>query len=120
MPSDSLETDSPFLVKPETPEYEALSFLTRNREQRFTLDAIVAQTSLDSHTATPVLEHLVDTGLLTRIENTVFLPAKRAKDVQRRLESIDAAERLFLAAPEGDAYTEQGWEADVPNLDPER
>ena len=114
---DKLRSREPFPVTPGTHEYDALSFLVRNRDYGFTPTEISDRTDVAERSASKTLARLFDKGLVDRVQGVYFVDPDRAADLQRRLESIDAAARLHESAPD-DAGAEPGWESQVPSLAP--
>jgi len=106
----------PFPVKPETDEYRALSFLVRHREDGFTPQEIAEHTEISESSASQTMPRLFEKGVVERTDGTYYVEPERADSLQRRLESIDAATRLFAYAPEDDAYADPGWEQQVPSI----
>lgn len=114
---DELRNDDPFPVQPGTNEYEALSFLVSNREYGFRPTEIAARTEVTSSSASKTMARLFEKGLVERAEGVYYVEPERADDFKRRLDSIDAATRLFAAAPEDDAYAANGWDDDLPSIE---
>ena len=114
---EELRSSTPFPVTPGTNEYDALSFLVRNRDYGFTPTEIATRTDVAVTSASKTMTRLFDKGLVERVQGVYFVDPDRGDDLQRRLESIDAAERLHESAPE-DAYAEPGWEDQVPSIAP--
>lgn len=117
---DELRDNDPFPVKPGTNEYAALSFLVSHRDYGFRPTEISDHTDLSKASASKTMARLFEKGLVERSEGVYYVAPERATNLERRLNSIDAAERLFEATPEDDAYAQEGWEDDLPSLDPER
>lgn len=117
---DELRDSDPFPVRPGTNEYTALSFLVSHREYGFRPSEIGERTDISKTSASKTMARLFEKGLVERSEGVYYVAPERATDLERRLNSIDAAERLFEAAPEDDAYAQEGWEDDLPSLDPDR
>jgi len=115
---EDLQNGDPFPVQPETNEYHALALLVANREFGFTPTEIAERTPVSRTSASKTMTRLFEKGLVERSQGTYYVEPDRAADLKRRLDSIDAAARLFERAPD-DAYAEAGWEDDVPSLDPE-
>jgi DNA-binding MarR family transcriptional regulator len=115
---DDLRNSDSFPVKPGTNEYHALSFLVANREFGFTPAEIAERTTISEASASKTMTRLFDKGLVERAQGTYYVEPERADELQRRLDSLDAAARMFERAPD-DAYAEPGWEADVPSIDPD-
>lgn len=111
-----LQRDESFPVKPGTNEYEALSFLSRNSEFGFSPAEIAAQTPVPKSSASKTMARLVEKGVIERAEGVYYVEPERQAAIKRRVESLDAAARLFETAPSDDAYAED-WEAAVPTLD---
>lgn len=105
-------------VKPQTNEYKLLSFLVRNRDYAFTLDQIAHKVDVDESSVPETLSRLLEKGLIEQTEDLYYLGPGRADTLKRQLDSIDAAARLFEAAPRDDAYAEEGWENSLPSIDP--
>lgn len=113
---DELENEDPFQVKPDTNEYTALSFLVSNREFGFTPAEIAARTAVPEASASKTMTRLFEKGVVERSQGTYYVDPGLAEDLERRLDSIDAAIRFFEQAPE-DAYAESGWESRIPSID---
>lgn len=113
---NDLRNGDPFPVKPETNEYRALSFLVQNREYGFPPREIAEQTEITGSSASKTMTRLFEKGLVGRADGTYYVGPERADTLQRRLESIDAATRLFADALEDDAYADPGWEQHVPSI----
>lgn len=113
---DDLRNSDSFPVKPGTNEYHALSFLVANRDFGFTPTEIAERTTISEASASKTMTRLFDKGLVERAQGTYYVEPERADELQRRLDSLDAAARMFEQAPD-DAYAEPGWEADVPSID---
>lgn len=113
---DSQDSD-PFLVTPETDEYDALGFLVRNRGVRYSPFEIASRTDISEANASKTLTHLSEEELVEHDKGTYYVDPDRAEHLKNRLESVDAAVRLFEAAPDDDAYAEPGWEDHVPSID---
>lgn len=116
---DELTNDEPFPVKPETNEYEALSFLVAHREYGFTPSEIAVHTDISDASASKTMARLFEKGLVERSEGAYYVAPDRAETLTQRLESLDAAVQLFESAPSDDIYTDEGWENDVPSIDPD-
>lgn len=115
---DDLRNSDSFPVKPETNEYHALSFLIANREFGFTPAEIAERTRISDASASKTMTRLFEKGLVERAQGTYYVEPERADELKRRLDSLDATARLFETAPD-DAYAEQGWEDEVPSIDPD-
>jgi hypothetical protein len=111
---DELRNGDPFPVKPETNEYEALSFLVRNRDYGFRPSEIAEQTTISKASASKIMARLFEKGLVERSEGLYYIDPDCAGELKQRLDSLDAAVRLFETAPDDDAYTGPGWEETVP------
>lgn len=119
VPIDELTNDDPFPVKPDTNEYEALSFLVAHREYGFTPSEITDHTDISDSSASKTMARLFDKGLVERSEGTYYVNPDRADKLKQRLESLDSAVQLFESAPTDDVYAEEGWEDEVPSIDPD-
>lgn len=117
---DELRNGDPFPVKPETNEYEALSFLVRNREYGFRPSEIAEQTDINETSASKTMARLFEKGLVKRAEGLYYVDPDRAGELKQRLDSLDAAVRLFETAPDDDAYAESDWAETLPSIDSER
>ena len=117
---DDLKNDEPFPVKPDTNEYEALSFLVAHREYGFTPSEIADHTDIDGASASKTMVRLFEKGLVERSEGAYYAPPDRVDTLKQRLESLDSASQLFASVPNGDVYAEEGWEDEVPSIDPEQ
>ncbi|CQH65369.1 HTH domain protein (plasmid) [Halobacterium hubeiense] len=107
--------ENPYVVIPDTDEYYALGFLVRNRGEQFTLPEIAASTDMSEADAADTMTTLFEDDLVERSQGAYYVPVDRAEDLQRRLESVDAAAKLHDAAPD-DAYAVEGWEEQVDSL----
>jgi len=114
---DELTSDEPFPVKPDTNEYEALSFLVAHREYGFTPAEIADHTDISESSASKTMARLFEKGLVERSEGAYYVDPDRADTLKQRLTSLDSAVELFESAPSDDAYAEQGWEDQVPSID---
>jgi len=116
VPVDDLTNNNPYPVKPDTNEYEALSFLVANHKYGFTPSELAARTDLSKTSAAKAMARLFEDRLIERAETTYYIDPHRADELKQRLASLDSAARLFEKAPD-DAYAKQGWEHEVPSLD---
>ncbi|WP_324759474.1 MarR family transcriptional regulator [Haloarcula montana] len=107
------KTDDPFLVKPETDEYDITSFLVRNQESSFTPSEIASTLDVTENEASRVVSSLYERDLASRSQGSYYVDAETAKILRHRLTSVDSAERLHTTAPDNDAYAEDDWEDDV-------
>lgn len=114
---DELTSDEPFPVKPDTNEYEALSFLVAHREYGFTPAEIANHTDISKSSASKTMARLFEKGLVERSEGAYYVDPDRVGTLKQRLASLDSAVELFESAPSDDAYAEEGWEDDVPSID---
>lgn len=114
---EDLRNGEPFPVKPDSNEYEALSFLVRNRDYGFTPAEIAERTDVKRASAAKTVARLFEKGLVERADGSYFVDPDNAEEVKRRLDSLDAAVRIHDTAPD-DAYAQSGWEDDVSSLDP--
>ena len=115
-----LRDNDPFPVKPETNEYEALSFLVRNREYGFTPSEIAERTTVPEASVSKTVVRLFDKGLVTRSQGAYFVDPADVDELKNRLDSIDAAARLHQYAPSDDVYAEPGWENEISSIDPDQ
>ena len=115
-----LRDNDPFPVKPETNEYEALSFLVRNREYGFTPSEIAERTTIPEASASKTMVRLFEKGLVTRSQGAYFVDPAEAEELKNRLDSIDAAARLHRYSPSDDVYAESGWEDEISSIDPDQ
>ncbi|MDL0128175.1 helix-turn-helix domain-containing protein [Halobacterium salinarum] len=109
-------SENPFPVKPDTNEYRALSFLVAHRGYGFTPNVIAEQTEIGESNVSKTLECLFEKDLVERSDSIYYVPPEDAETLKKRLESLDAAVKLFENAP-ADAYSEDGWENEVQSLD---
>jgi len=116
---DELTSDEPFPIKPDTNEYEALSFLVAQREYGFTPAEIADHTDISESSTSKTMARLFEKGLVERSDGAYYVEPDRADTLKQRLESLDSAVELFESAPNDDAYAEDGWEDDVPSIDPD-
>lgn len=115
---DELTDGNPFPVKSETNEYEALSFLVRNRDYGFRPSEIAEQTDITKTSASKTMTRLFKKGLVKRSDGLYYVDPDRASELQQRLDSLDAAVRMFKMAPDDDVYSEPGWEDSLPSITP--
>jgi len=116
---DELTNDEPFPVKPDTNEYEALSFLVANHQYGFTPAEIADHTDINNSSASKTMARLFKKGLIKRSDGVYYIDPERADTLCQRLESVDAAVQLFESTPDDDAYAEVGWEKKLPSINPE-
>jgi len=107
--------ENPYLVTPGTDEYDALSFLVRNRGEKFTPPEIAAGTGISEADAADTMTTLFEDDLVERSQGAYYVPVDRAEELQRRLESVDAAAKVHENEPD-DAYAVEGWEDEVDSL----
>jgi hypothetical protein len=107
--------ENPYLVVPGTDEYDALGFLVRNRGEQFTPPEIAAGTDITEADAADTMTTLFEDDLVERSQGAYYVPVDRGEDLQRRLESVDAAAKLHENAPD-DAYAVDGWEEHVDSV----
>lgn len=119
VPVDELTNGDPFPVKPDTNEYEALSFLVAHHEYGYTLSEIAARTDLSKANTSKTMARLLENGLAERAENIYYINPRRADELKQRLESLDSAVQLFESIPTDDIYAEEGWEQELPSIDPD-
>ncbi|QLH82073.1 MarR family transcriptional regulator [Halosimplex pelagicum] len=119
VPVDELTNDDPFPVKPDTNEYEALSFLVEHHKYGFTPSEIAARTDLREASTSKAMTRLFENGLVERAETIYYIDPRRADELKQRLASLDSVDRLFEAVPNDDAYAKQGWEQEIPSIDPD-
>ena len=115
-----LRDNDPFPVKPETNEYEALSFLVRNREYGFTASEIAERTTMPGASVSKTMVRLFDKGLVNRSQGAYYVDPTDADELKDRLDSSDAAARLHQFAPSDDPYAEAGWEDEISSIDPNK
>ena len=116
---DELTADEPFPVKPESNECKALTFLVTHHEYGFTPREIAAQTALNKTAAVNALARLFENELIDRADDVYYIEPHQVDKLKHRLDSLDSAVRLFEAAPNDDSYAEEGWEQEVPSIDPD-
>ncbi|MDL0139425.1 helix-turn-helix domain-containing protein [Halobacterium salinarum] len=116
VPVDDLTNNDPFPVKPDTNEYEVLSFLVAHHKYGFTPSEIAARTDLSEASASKAMARLFEDGLVERAETIYYIDPHRANELKQRLVSLDSAVQRFEKAPD-DAYAKQGWEQEVPSID---
>lgn len=114
---EGLRDEGPFPVKPQTDEYRVLSFLVQKWEYAFTPDEIVSETGIDKPVVLNILSHFLEKEMIEQTEDLYYLRSDQVDVLKRRLDSVDAAVRLFEAAPGDDAYAEEGWENSLPSID---
>ncbi|MCD2204007.1 MarR family transcriptional regulator [Halobacterium sp. KA-6] len=103
------------MVIPDTDEYYALGFLVRNRGERFTPPEIAASTDMSEADAADTMTTLSEDDLVERSQGAYYVPVDLGEDLQRQLESVDAAAKLHDNAPD-DAYAVEVWEEKVDSL----
>ncbi|MCG1004888.1 MULTISPECIES: helix-turn-helix domain-containing protein [Halobacterium] len=118
VPVDELIDDEPFPVTPDTSEYEALSFLVRHHNYGFSPREIADRTDINESSLAKTMTRLNEKDLVERADGVYYVDPGRVETIKARLTSVDAAVRLFEAAPDDDAYAEDGWEEHVPTIDP--
>ncbi|QLH82102.1 MarR family transcriptional regulator [Halosimplex pelagicum] len=113
------ENDSshPYPVLPGTDEYKVLSFLVRNRGDRFSLAEIASAIDSSETEATSTIEILAEDQLIERSQDTYFVDSECGQYLQRRLESVDTAKRLHDTTPDDDMYAREDWERELSSLD---
>jgi len=114
---DDLTNGEPFPVKPDTNEYDALRFLVANREYGFTPSEIADQTEVSDSSIAKTMTRLFEKDLVERSDGVYYVPPEDADEIKQRLESLDSAVQLFESTPDDDAYSEDGWEDDMPSLE---
>ncbi|ELZ32749.1 MarR family transcriptional regulator [Halorubrum tebenquichense] len=119
VPVDELTANELFPVKPESNQCKALSFLVTHHEYGFTPREIAARTALDKTTAVNALARLFENELINRADDVYYIEPHQVEEQKHRLESLDSAVRLFEATPNDDSYAEEGWEQEVPSIDPD-
>ena len=107
--------DEPFLVKPETGEYEVLCVLVANQKDGTTSDEIVAKTELSTSRAVETLGLLSKSEIVYQEDGVYYIGSEQAERLKRRLKSVDAAVQLFESTPD-DAYAEEGWRDQVASI----
>ncbi len=107
---DDSRNHEPFPVLPETNEYEVLSFLVRNRGERFTSTEIAVHTDVTEANAPETLHNLLGKNLVEYDQEDYYVDSERTEDIKSRLESVDAAERLHETTPDNDVYAVTDWE----------
>ena len=110
---DDSRNHEPFPVLPETDEYEVLSFLVRNRGERFTPSEIAVHADVNEASAPETLHDLLEKNLVEHNQGDYYVNSDRTEEVKFRLESVDAAERLHEAAPDDDIYAVTDWEEEL-------
>ena len=116
---DDLTNDEPFPVKPDTNEYEALSFLVAHREYGFTPSEIADHTDINESSASKTMARLFEKGFVERSEGAYYAAPDRADTLKQRLTSLDSASQLFESVPNDDVYAEEGWEDEMPSINPD-
>ncbi|QGN07943.1 MarR family transcriptional regulator [Halorhabdus sp. CBA1104] len=102
-----------FPVLPKTDEYEVLSFLVRNRGERFTLSEIAVHADVNEASAPETLHDLLEKNLVEHDQDDYYVDSDRAEDIKSRLKSVDAAKRLHETAPDDDIYAVTDWEEEL-------
>lgn len=110
---DDSRDQEPFPVLPDTDEYEVLSFLVRNRGERFTSSEIAVHADVKEASATETLYDLLEKNLVEHDQGDYYVNSDRAEDIKSRLESVDAAERLHEITPDDDIYAVTDWEEEL-------
>lgn len=119
IPIDDLTNDELFSVKPESVEYEALSFLVAHHKYGFTPKEIAARTALNKTAASSTMAQLVEKGLVEQAENVYYIDPRRVDELSNRLRSLDSAVELFEVTPDDDRYAEEDWKQEVPSINPD-
>ena len=117
---DHLTNDDPFPVKPDTNEYEALSFLVAHNEYGFTPREIADHTDINDSSASKTMARLFEKGLVERSDGAYYAAPDRVDTLKQRLKSLDSAIQLFESTPNDDIYAEEGWEDEMPSIDPDK
>jgi DNA-binding IclR family transcriptional regulator len=110
---DDSRNHEPFPVLPGTDEYEVLSFLVRNRGERFTSSEIAVHADVTEASAPETLHNLLEKNLVEYDQKSYYVDSERAEDIKSRLESVDAAERLHEITPDDDIYAVTDWEEEL-------
>ncbi|ELZ06191.1 hypothetical protein C482_00175 [Natrialba chahannaoensis JCM 10990] len=118
-PVDELTNDEPFPVKPDTNEYEALRFLVANRKYGFTPLEVADHTNISKSSASKTMARLFEKDLVRRSNGAYYVEPERSEVLRQRLESLDAAVRLFDSTPDDDAYAKEGWEEELSSINPD-
>lgn len=105
--------DDPFLVLPGTDEYEALSFLIRNRGEKFMPSEIAARTDISESNTPQTIERLFERDLVESSQGDYYVDIAQAEYLQQRLKSVDAAEQLHNTTPNDDIYAMTDWECQL-------
>lgn len=113
---DELTNGERFPVKPDTNDYEALSFLVANHTYGFTPAEIADNTGLTKSSASKTMARLFDKDLVERSDSVYYVDPERADTLRQRLESLDAGVQLVEPTPTDDVYAEEGWEEELPSL----
>ena len=79
----ALRDNDPFPVKPETNEYEALSFLVRNREYGFTPSEIAERTTIPEASVSKTMVRLFEKGLVKRSQGAYFVDPADADELKK-------------------------------------
>ena len=116
---DDLTGNEPFPVKPDTNEYEALSFLVAHREYGFTPSEIAAHTEISEASVSKTMARLFEKDLVERSDGAYYAAPDRVETLKQRLRSLDSASQLFESVPSDDVYAEDGWEDKLPSIDPD-
>jgi len=107
--------ENPYVVTPDTDEYYALDFLVGNRGEQFTPPEVAAGTGIREADAADTMTTLSQDNLVERSQGAYYVSVDRADELQRRLESVDAAAKLHDNAPD-DTYAVDGWEELVDSI----
>lgn len=113
MPSD----DDSFPVNPDTDEYEALDFLVRHHECGFVQSEIADRTNIIESRVAKTMTRLIEKGFVKRSNRTYCVDPDQVDVLRERLKSINSVVQLFEGVPDDDAYAEEGWEDELPNID---
>lgn len=120
VPVDELTNSDSFPIKPESNEYDALSFLVAHHKYGFSISEITARTDLSKANTPKTMTRLSEKGLVERSENVYYIDPRRVNEVKQRLDSLDSVIQLFESTPTDDSYAEEGWEEELPSIDPDK
>ena len=119
VPVEELTSDNPFSIRPDTNEYEALSFLVAHHEYGFTPREIAVRTVLSEAAASNTLARLFENGVVERTDSIYYIDPHQVDELTYRLKSLDSLVTLFEVTPDGDSYDEEDWEQEVSSVDPD-
>lgn len=111
-----MSDDGPFPVKPDTNEYEVLSFLVANHKYGFSPAQVADNTDISKMSASETMTYFFEKDLIEQVDGTYYVDPDCVDKLKRRLNSLDSVVQLFRSVSD-DAYAEDGWEDELPSID---